>query len=142
MQRNGQRLDVEETSFATNLRGPRQYEFVVRNGDDSPLQITGVRVQQYERRIYFDSEAGAAVKLYYGDSKLDPPIYDYRKLFQKAVSPGQLQLGAEALNSAFKGRLDDRPWSERYPAVLWTAIIAAVLILGGIAFRSIQAANK
>jgi len=51
-----------------------------------------------------------------------------------------VQLGAEEGNAGYTGRPDDRPWSERHPAVLWTAILAAVAILGGIAVRSIKSA--
>jgi hypothetical protein len=50
-------------------------------------------------------------------------------------------LGAEEANAAYTGRPDDRPWSERHAAVLWVAIIMAVLILGGIALRSMKTAT-
>jgi hypothetical protein len=50
-------------------------------------------------------------------------------------------LGAEEANAAYAGRPDDRPWSERHPAVLWVAIIMVVLILGGIALRSMKTAT-
>jgi hypothetical protein len=50
-------------------------------------------------------------------------------------------LGSEEANTSYSGRPDDRPWSERHPAVLWAAIIAAVLILGGIAMRSMKTAT-
>jgi hypothetical protein len=36
------------------------------------------------------------------------------------------------------GITSESPWSERHPALLWVAIIAAVLILGGIALRSMK----
>jgi hypothetical protein len=138
MERNGQKIDTEQTSL--DLRGNIQgaLKIIIHNGDDMPLKIMGARLQQYERRIYFDADAGIQPKLYYGDAQLDAPIYDYAKLFQKNVNAEQKQLGAEEVNTAFTGRPDDRPWSERHPAVLWLAIIAAVLILGGVALRSMK----
>jgi Protein of unknown function (DUF3999) len=141
MQRNAQKIDVDETSLAVRLAGPGKYRIVIRNGDDVPLKISGVGLQQFERRIYFDSEAGMQARLYYGDYKLGAPVYDYKKLFQKAEDADQLQLEAEILNSAYTGRPDERPWSERYPALLWGAIVAAVLLLGGLAYRSVRAAS-
>ena len=51
-------------------------------------------------------------------------------------------MDAEVTNSAYTGRPDDRPWSERHPAVLWAAILAAVALLGGIAVRSIKTATS
>jgi hypothetical protein len=138
MERNGQKIDTEQTSLDLrgNLRGT--LKIIIHNGDDVPLKITGARLQQYERRIYFDADAGIQPKLYYGDAHLDAPLYDYAKLFQKNTNADQKQLGAEEANAAFTGRPDDRPWSERHPAVLWLAIIAAVLILGGVALRSMK----
>jgi hypothetical protein len=139
MQRGGQTINVEQTSL--DVRGIRRgtLKVIIRNGDDLPLRITSVRLQQYERRIYFDSPSGSkAVVLYYGDRELGPPVYDYAKLFQKDPGASQVQLSAEQINAAYAGRPDERPWSERHPAVLWLAIIAAVLTLGGLAVRSLR----
>jgi hypothetical protein len=138
LQRNGQKIDCDQTSVGIHQTAPGKYRVVIFNGDDPPLRSSDARLQQYERRLYFDSEAGSEVHLYYGDEKLESPIYDYGKIFRKDPSATALQLGTEVSNAAYVPRPDDRPWSERYPAVLWAAIIAAVLILGGIAFRSLK----
>ncbi len=140
MQRNGGKIDVEQTWLTLRATGHGELRAVIHNGDDAPLKITHARLQQYERRIYFDSDAGASLALYYGDDKLNAPVYDYAKLFQSDASAAQLQLGAEQANAVYTGRPDDRPWSERHPALLWAAILAAVAILGGIAMRSIKSA--
>jgi len=139
MERNGQKIDTEQTSL--DLRGNAQgaLKLIIHNGDDAPLKINGARLQQYERRIYFDADSGSQPRLYYGDAQLDAPVYDYAKLFQKNAGADLVQMSAEQANAAFTGRPDDRPWSERHPAVLWVAIIGAVLALGGIALRSIKA---
>ncbi len=141
MQRNGQKIDTEQTSL--DLRGTSQgtLKVIIHNGDDAPLKITGARLQQYERRIYFDADSGARARLYYGDAKLESPVYDYAKLFQKDANASQVPLGAEEANATYTGRPDERPWSERHPAVLWVAIVAAVLILGSIALRSMKGAT-
>jgi Protein of unknown function (DUF3999) len=141
MQRGGGRIDVEQTSVPLSASSHGQLRAVIHNGDDVPLRISGARLQQYERRIYFDSAAGTSPQLYYGDSKLNSPEYDYAKLFQSDANAGKLELGAEAANSAYTGRPDERPWSERHPTVLWGAILAAVAILGGIAVSSLKTAQ-
>jgi hypothetical protein len=105
------------------------------------LKITAATLQQHERRIYLDVDAGAQTRLLYGDEKLEAPIYDYRTLFQKEPTAKALTLGSESFNDMFTGRLDERPWSERYPALLWAAIIFAVLLLGAVAVRSIKSAS-
>ncbi len=140
MQRNGGKIDVDQTWLSLSAANQGQLRAVIHNGDDAPLRITRARLQQYERRIYFDCDAGAMLGLYYGDQKLDAPVYDYAKLFQSDASAGQMQMGTEEANAGYTGRPDDRPWSDRHPAVLWAAILAAVAILGGIAMRSIKTA--
>lgn len=142
MQRNGQKIDVEQTWLDFRGTSPGILRVKIHNGDDAPLKITGARLQQYERRIYFDSDPGAQPRLYYGDEKLDAPLYDYAKLFQKDANASQVQLGAEEANVGYRGRPDERPWSERHPAVLWSAILAAVVILSGIAVRSLKSATS
>jgi hypothetical protein len=142
IQRNGQRIDVERTSLDIRGTGQGTLRAVIHNGDDAPLKITGARLEQYERRIYFDAASGAEYRLYYGDLGLGAPVYDYAKLFHKDAGASEVPSGAEVANSAYTGRPDERPWSERHPAVLWAAIIAAVLILGGIALKSMRAATS
>ena len=112
-------------------------KFVIHNGDDQPLKITSARLEQFERRVYFEADS-APLWLYYGDDHLVAPEYDYAKLFQKDARVEEVTLNNEEANSAYTGRPDERPWSERHPAVLWISIIAAVLILGGIAVRSLK----
>jgi hypothetical protein len=141
IQRNGQMIESEQLSI--DLRGEIQgtLKAIVHNEDDLPLRITSARLQQYERRVYFQADSGRTLKLYYGDSQLRPPVYDYAKLFQKDAKADQVQMESEAPNAAYTGRPDDRPWSERHPAILWAAIVGAVLLLGGVALRSMKAAT-
>lgn len=142
MVRHGQKIDSEQTSLDLDGITPETLRVVIHNGDDPPLKISSVQLQQYQRRIYFTS--ASAPQLYYGDEKLDSPEYDYAKLFQKDDRAAQVELGHEQNNDAYTGRPDERPWTERHPAILWIAIIAAVLILGAMALRSMKsvAANS
>jgi hypothetical protein len=142
MLRNGEKVDVEDTSIDLCTNRQVNLQAVIHNGDDSPLKITGAHLRQYERRIYFDSAPPAQTWLYYGDEKLASPEYDYAKLFQLELNAGQAALSGEELNSAYTGRPDERPWSERHPAVLWLAILAAVAVLGSVAVRSLKTAGK
>lgn len=137
MERNGKKIDVEQTSL--NIRGTSlgTLRAIIHNGDDLPLKLGGAHLQQYERRIYFES-ALQLLHVYYGDEKLAAPIYDFAKLFQKDPNAIAVKLDPEVANRDFVGRPDERPWSERHPAVLWAAILVAVLILGTIALRSMR----
>jgi len=136
--RNGRKIDSESYDVPVSLTGQNEIRVVVHNGDDAPLKTMSIALQQYERRIYFEAPAQTQVTLYYGDKKLQEPEYDYARLFQADNSAGPATLGPETTNSTYTGRSDDRPWSERHPAVLWGAIIAAVLVMGTLALRSLK----
>lgn len=141
MVRGGQKIDSEDQNVDFSDGGQERgskIKVIIHNGDDPPLKLAGARLQQLERRLYFDAPAPDQLTLYYGDEKLGPPVYDYAKLFQRAKAAAAAQLGPETSNPVYTGRPDDRPWSERHPMVLWIAIIAAVAVLSGVALRSLR----
>jgi hypothetical protein len=142
MLRSGQKVDVERTSIELCGNCQRILKAVIQNGDDPPLKITGAHLLQWERRIYFDSDAGEQPGIYYGDEKIGAPEYDYDKLFQKSAAVQAVALDPEVNNAAYVPRPDDRPWSDQHPALLWIAILAAVIILGTVAVRSLKTSPK
>jgi hypothetical protein len=113
----------------------------VDNGDNPPLQLTSVQPLSVERRVYFDPQGKATLKLYYGDDKLSAPIYDYAKFFHLDESAAPAPLGPGAHNNAYTGRPDERPWSDRHPAVLWAAMLLAVAALTAVAIRGLKQAT-
>lgn len=140
MVRSGRKIDSEQQE--AGLYGTAEkLKIVIHNGDDPPLKLTGARLEQHERRVYFAPPGPGTLMLYYGDEKLNSPVYDYAKLFQKDKAPVAARLGAEIVNAAYTGRPDERPWSDRHPALLWIAIVAAVAVLGLLALRSIKTAS-
>jgi hypothetical protein len=138
MVRAGQRIDSEDDEVDFAEIGQKSLKVVIHNGDDAPLKVNSAGLQQIERRLYFDAPEQARLTLYYGDEKLERPEYDYAKLFLNSTDAHAAQLGPETNNAAYTGRPDDRPWSDRHPAILWIAIIAAVLLLGFLALRSMR----
>jgi hypothetical protein len=138
MVRAGQRIDSEDDEVDFSEIGQKWLKVVIHNGDDASLKVNSASLQQIERRLYFEAPSQAQLTLYYGDEKLERPEYDYAKLFLNSTDAHAAQLGPETNNAAYTGRPDDRPWSERHPAILWIAIIAAVLVLGVLALRSMR----
>lgn len=115
---------------------------IVDNGDDPPLRFDGVQAQSLERRIYFEPQGKSSLTLYYGDEKLSSPVYDYAKFFKADPASVQARLGPGTHNSAYTGRPDDRPWSERHQVILWIAMLLAVALLAVLAIRGLQAAAR
>ena len=164
LQRGGKQIDEEDNSIAVDAalgrigqaveptsaretgKNPRRaggetLRVVIHNGDDRPLAIDSAQLQQRERRIYFQTPAVAsAVTLYYGNERLSAPSYDYARLFQLDKAAGQATLLAEALNAQYQEPPDPRPWTERHPAAMWACMVAAILVLGVLAKRSLRSA--
>jgi Protein of unknown function (DUF3999) len=133
---------VTNEELAVNLAGNfGQFTIAIDNGDNPPLAITAAEPLSLERRVYFDPQDKAKLALYYGDAKLAPPIYDYARFFHLEASAAQAKLGPGTHNLEYTGRPDDRPWSDRHPAILWTAMILAVLTLAALALRGFGGAQ-
>jgi hypothetical protein len=137
MVRSGQKIDSDDHDATFSAVGHKTIKVTIDDGDDPPLKLRSARLQQLEHRLYFEGPQSAPMTLYYGADKLEPPVYDYAKLFLLAKDAAPAQLGGEEENRAY---MDERPWTERHPAVLWIAIVTAVLILGAIALRSMKTA--
>jgi hypothetical protein len=128
----------EELSIAAS-GGPGQFTIAIDNGDNPPLNLSGAELLSIERRVYFDPQGKSALRLYYGDEKLPAPVYDYARFFHQDASAAQAQLGPGTHNGQYAGRPDERPWSERHPGVLWSAMLLAVAVLAVVAFRGLRA---
>ena len=128
-----------DSNSTTNSGKPsRQVVITIDNGDNPPLAITAVKLSSIERRVYFEPQGKSSLKLYYGDSKLDSPIYDYGRFFHADLLAVRADLGPGEHNAAYRGRPDERPWSERHNAVLWAAMLLAVAVLAALAIRGLK----
>jgi hypothetical protein len=110
----------------------------VDNGDNPALNITEVQAMALARRVYFEPQGRSSIRLYYGDEKLEPPVYDYARFFHADPLAAEAQLGPGAHNPQYAARPDERPWSERHPALLWSAMLVVVLALAWLAFHGLR----
>jgi hypothetical protein len=139
MNRGGTAVVSEELDVPIVRDRSGQLKITVDNGDNPPLAISGVQLLSVERRVYFDPQGKSLFRLYYGDSKLDSPVYDYARFFKADQAAAKAELEPGSHNPAYSGRPDDRPWSERHKAVMWLAMILAVTVLAGLAVRGLKA---
>lgn len=131
---------VTNENLALNLSGSYDHITIhIDNGDNPPLVLLSVQPLSLERRIYFDPQGKSELRLYYGDAQLAAPIYDYARFFHQEPSAEPAQLGPGSHNPQYSPRPDARPWSERHTAVLWSAMLVAVLILAALALRGFKA---
>jgi len=142
MERSGSRIDEEETTvdatLGSNLHSAEHVTVAIENGDDAPLPVTAVELQMRQRHLCFDPTGTASLALYYGDDAIASPIYDYARLFQEDEHAQAATLGPEQPNTQYRARKDMRPLTERYPDLLWILLLLIVLVLGGIAMRTMK----
>ena len=126
--------------LAINVYGTyaNQFTITIDNGDDPPIPFDRIQPQSQQRRLYFEPQGKASLKLYYGDEKLTAPVYDYAKFFREDPNATPAQLAPEAANPQYTHRPDDRPWSERHKGILWVAMLLAVAVLVFLAIRGLQ----
>jgi hypothetical protein len=138
MNRAGTTVVSEEMDVPIEDRGSGQLMITVDNGDNPPLAISG-QLLSVERRLYFETQGKSLLKLYYGDDKLQSPVYDYARFFKADPAAANAEVGPGSQNPAYRGRPDDRPWSERHRAILWLAMLLAVVVLAALAIRGLKA---
>ena len=136
---NGRKIDEE--NFAVDapflpIRGATKWTVTIHNQDDPPIALQSVALQMTARILCFNAEPGATYALDYGDPALSSPHYDYAQLFALDKNADRATLAPERPNPIYQPRRDTRPFTERHPALLWIALIVAILILGGLALRS------
>ena len=126
------------TAIGANMQHFAELQVAVENGDDAPLPIASVQLQMRQRRICFDAATAVSLPLtlFYGDSTIEAPVYDYAKLFQPSATPLIATLSPEENNPTFAPRADARPFTERHPELLWIVLLAVVCVLALTAFRS------
>jgi hypothetical protein len=97
-------MDVQIAGQSSDQRSdqrPGRLTITIDNGDNPPLAIAAVQLLSIERRVYFDPQAKASLKLYYGDYKLDSPVYDYARFFHADPAAAKAELGPGAHNEAY-----------------------------------------
>ncbi len=129
--------------LGANLQRAAKVEVAIENGDDQPLPISSVRLEMRQRKICFEAPAGGAegkdsgLALFYGDSRLAAPEYDYARLFVASRKALVTELGPEGLNANYHAPAAPlRPFAERHPELLWIALIAAICALGVVALKA------
>ncbi len=136
-----QQLSIPAT-LGANMQGAASVKVAIDNGDDTPLPITAVRLEMRQRMLCFSAPAAEPVMLFYGDTGLAAPQYDYARFFSATARTGTAQLGPEQLNPAYHPRPDTRALTERYPDILWIALLAVICILAVVALRSARTIHR
>jgi hypothetical protein len=127
----------ESLSIAVPETSAGRWRVTVYDRDDAAVRDLRPVAYATPRRVVFRQQPGATYQLIFGHTRADAPEYDMRRLHDAAAlaAATPVTLGAEIVNPDYA---DPAPWSERHPAVLWGALVAAVLVLGGVTIRALR----
>ena len=122
---------------------PEQWDRYLRlrvfNGDDRPVPIERALFETIGRRVKFLPDAAGEYALYYGNPEAKAPSYDLGAVLARRTQAAEIVLaaGAERRNAAY--RPPQKPWSDRYPALLYSVLAAAIVSMGYVAVRFLGA---
>ncbi|BDC52484.1 hypothetical protein F183_A47990 [Bryobacterales bacterium F-183] len=124
--------------------GTRYLRVRLFHGDDKPLQIDAIVAESILRRLVFPSSSSGDYWLYYGNPDASRPSYDLPMVLARSSIESAAPIGAnvEEPNPGYKPPPEpEKPFSDRNPALLYGALILAVLIIGYMTIRFIQKAS-
>lgn len=113
----------------------------IRNRDDRPLDVKAVRVVAPVERLLFEAQPGHAYRLRYGGAEAGTPEFDLARTAGDPAAYGAAAVEARLQEPrAVAAGADTRPWTERHPRLLWSALILVVAALGAVTWRALRAA--
>lgn len=137
-EQNGVQLHEEQLTVPAPLavfEGTTKWKVTIRNGDDRPLPVLSVKLLMVSRKLCYEGQPNGSYALFYGDTALQHPDYDYAKFFVLSDKASVAALGPEQKNPLYVPRPDSRPFTERHRVLLWIALLVVVSVLGLVSFQ-------
>jgi uncharacterized protein DUF3999 len=121
----------------------RYLRLKIFNGDNQPVEVRRATFEAPKRDILFRTPAAGRYLLYAGNPDAVAPSYDLPAILARTTpSEEEAQAGAWELNPLYDPPPPPRkPISERFPGLLPTVLVAAVLIMGFLAVQLLKKAK-
>lgn len=130
-------LEKLSVAFPNAEPQARYLRVEIVNGNDAPL--TGAAPQLYitPQHIVFEQQPGRRYSLIYGQERAEAAQYDLgRRVDAKQMAAAIAgRTGPEEANTDW---VDPRAWTETHDMFLWVVMLAAVLLIGYAAVRSLR----
>jgi hypothetical protein len=128
--------DSEQLSLDIPERSERYLKISIFNADSAPLHFGPVTLSGIRRVVEFSSAQPGAYFVYFGNSNARQPSYDFARILPAAGLPASAKLGNLEPNPLF--RLPERPWTDRNPWLLNSALVTAVAAMGLVTLRMLK----
>jgi hypothetical protein len=122
--------------------GNRFLRVEIINGNDQPLVNVRLTPAAAPHTLAFKLVPGQSYRLIYGNEKAVWPQYDLGHYFDCGPANPvylQLSLGPEQGTANYR---DPRPFTERHPEVLWSALGLAIILIGLTALKTLRTPSR
>lgn len=119
-------------------RHDRYLRLRIFNGDDKPLTVRSVVLETTVRLLKFRLAGGGTFRLFTGNPDAKPPAYDFAAVLAREAPQPEVRavIQTPITNPGYQPPpLPVKPWSERYPQVLYGTLVIAILVMGYITIR-------
>lgn len=117
-----------------------QFYFIIRNGDNPPLNITDLNSRQEKISIVTYLQKDSSYQLLVGNPLANAPDYEMER-FRDSI-PSEIQQLTYGEPVAYNNIASIEKPSEKTRAWLWPVIFAVLLLLGGLSYRLIKDMKK
>ena len=127
----------ESLTVMLGVRRDRHLRLRVHDFDDKPLKLTRAVLETPVRLVKFIPKEKGEYALVYGNRQAESSRYDLVILLNRDPAEPRVHLtaGPERPNAGYTGPEGGLPWSERHPQILYTALAAAIAVLGYLSAR-------
>jgi Protein of unknown function (DUF3999) len=137
----GKTKELVRIEFPENT-GNRFVRVEVMNGNDQPLANVSFSLAAIPRTLLFKQVAGQDYRLIYGNEKASRPQYDLAHYLNAGPSPPWYQVLSLRPEEETVNYRDPRPFTERHPEILWSALGLAIVLIGLTALKTLSASGK
>jgi len=130
------RIDFPEAT------GNKLLRVEVINGNDEALANLHLALMAVPRTLAFKQVAGQRYRLIYGNEKALRPQYDLGHYLDSGPTKPVYRILALGPESETANYRDPRPFTERHPELLWSALGAAILLIGLTAIKALSSTSN
>ena len=133
-----QTADESSDGLTFAPRHDRYLRLRIFNGDDKPITVKSVMLETTVRQLKFRLAGSGTLRLFTGNPDAKPPAYDFAAVIAREAPQPQIQavLQTPAINPGYRPPPPPvKPWSERYPQVLYGTLVIAILVMGYVTIR-------
>ena len=133
-----QTADESSDGLTFAPRHDRYLRLRIFNGDDKPITVKSAVLETTVRQLKFRLAASGAFRLFTGNPDAKPPAYDFAAVIAREAPQPEVRaiLQAPAVNPGYRPPPTPvKPWSERYPQVLYGTLVMAILVMGYVTIR-------